>query len=1159
MTILRITDGDWITNLTNASGGWILLDAGWAPGTAEFKSGGYYSDSVMAHGQQLRHAQFDNVIEALHLKLDFETEETDQMLNQIDMLEELCMVRAPRYWTDRRCHSPVWIERQMNNETGTAYCLINQAKLSLPSDTWNTCVHSNGIMEPCLLVIDRQPFWMGAEPGQAQGDVEVSAEQAWDYNLTWQEESALPTGDVSCFLKDRSGNIWAGCESEILMWNGTAWAAVNTAPVVLGARVASTVLLPNDDILFGENGRIIKRTSGGTWSVETSDPSGVVYGMILANDGYVYAGSNKRIDKRDPDGTWSLDSSLPAGYVWCFARASNGKLFAGGENEILCQADPPTSTDLDVVLRAKTDNGEQYNATCYVPPTSQDIDLFNYNYVALRFELDIPAGAIVNSAILRCMLRGSDVSGTSLAAKIYCEDADDASALSGTDNNISNRTLTTAYETWQQTGKQRRNHWFYSPDFAHVLQEVIDRAGWATGQHAVIIVKCDDLSYSSNHAYRRQIWDWLGCNDQAPALQVTYTTGSGDTWEVNYRISENMLSMLQVSDGGLLLVGGVSNLYGTDNYGQSWGLISALPTGNTWALYEDSNGIIWCGDSGNILKSSDGGRNFSVDSTLPTTFVRGIIEDDNGDIRAGDAGRILIRDLSDRVTLGISDTTDDEAFVANKHNRANLTHVKIADGAAYTDIFPISSFPQKLLPTTWAVDDAIYFGIDTSLDDTGPFCSLVFDIATPAKASTSYTIVWEYYTGTWDMLTCLDETNQFSQVGVRSVVWKQPSDWTAIDVDGDTCSWVRARVSALDGTPTCPTQQTRDIYSAVWSCVEIDSDQCQGNIDSLVKIKLHNRSDGTSGGPGGSEPLLYANRILGGIKETAEHANFRAFLNFADKQNVDGVTVDVTVDPDSATSIEADSNLSSATGRRVFFDASTADGGNGLNNWEDRVSIELGPTVARDYYGTYKVFLRGKQNGGSAGEVNLRIKTVGGSGGVSSITEVQETQSTTDHELIEFDTPITLPVSAQMTPDELGDETSIIVQISAEQADADMYLYDIFLLPVDEMWLDATDRANSAESSVENGRHLLMDSITIPKSPTRAVVQKLEAGTNCASWVVDGDGKARLLAGKQVRLWVLAAQTSTTGATYTWHSHPEILHSVRIEKVDRWLLGRGES
>ena len=40
----------------------------------------------------------------------------------------------------------------------------------------------------------------------------------------------------------------------------------------------------------------------------------------------------------------------------------------------------------------------------------------------------------------------------------------------------------------------------------------------------------------------------------------------------------------------------------------------------------------------------------------------------------------------------------------------------------------------------------------------------------------------------------------------------------------------------------------------------------------------------------------------------------------------------------------------------------------------DRAAITLNTTVARDYYGTYRVFLRGRQSGGSAGEVSVRLK-----------------------------------------------------------------------------------------------------------------------------------------------------------------------------------------
>lgn len=1157
---LLMTDGDWISRFTNDEAGWILLNDGWAPRSAAFKGGGYYSNALMSHGQQLRHAKFDNVVEALLLKLAFTASEPDQFINQVDMLEELGMVRAPQYWIDPRNHSPVWLERQLDGETGTAYCLVNQAKLSYPAETWSACAHSRGRMDPFLLTIDRQPFWLGAQPGTTQADVELSAEQVWDYNLLWAVEDASPAGYIFCFVETRTGDIYAGGESEIWKWNGSSWASETTTPVTLTGNVTSAVILNNGDILFGEDGRVIKN-SGGTYSVESTDPSGQVESLVLAPSGEVYAGENGTIWIRSTAGSWSSDSTLPAGYVYSLINTSTGKVLAGADGEILRQTDPPVTASFTALLsNDEEDNGEQYNATVSVPPAGQDLDLFNYNYVAVRFALDVPASAQINSCKLRVMQRGSSVSGTSLAAKIYCEDADDSSALVASDNNISSRSLTTAYVPWQDSAKRARNQWFRSPDFSNALQEVIDRGGWATGQHVLVVVKCDNTTYSSDHASRRQVWDYTGCRDQAPALEISYTSGSADSWEVVYTdTAEDFRSLLE-TDEDLILAGATGEVLGSDDNGSTWGTLSTTPTNDVRALYQDSNGDVWAGDDGNILKSADGGRSFVADSTTPTNYCAAFIEEtDTGDMRAGDDGNILILDASDSVTLGRADSTLDEVFVANKHNQANLTHVKVDDGGAFTDIFPISSYPEELLPSTFAVDDACYFGIDTSLDDTGPFCSLIFNIATPASATTSYTIVWEYYNGSWTTLTCLDETEQFSQPGVRAVVWKQPSDWATVAIDSDTAYWVRARVSALTGTPTTPTQQTEDIYSVPWSHVEIDSDQLLGNIDSLIQLRLHNRSDGTSGGPGGSEPLLYSNRILAGAKPVSGHTNFRSFINFADEQNVTGVTVSVADDPDSATAIQADSNLSSATGRRVFFDASVADSGNGLDNWEDRVTITLGPTVARDYYGTYKAFLRCYQSGGSAGEVNLRLKVVGGSGGVSSITESQETQSTSDHELVEFNSPLVIPVSAQMTPDELGDETSIVVQISVEETDADLYLYDIFLLPVDTVWLDATDKANNAESSVENGRRLLVDSVTIPKFPTRGMAQKIEAGTNAATWVVNGDGPARLPTNQQLRIWFLAARTSTTGSSYTWHSDPEVLHSVTLAKVDRWLFGRGEA
>lgn len=1156
--VLKISDGDLTVDFTDSTGGWALLQNGWAMRSPRLKGGGSYSDSKMSDGRDLRFSVLANVVESWRLKLNFYS--PDGMFDELDDLEELLTVRAPRYWTDPRNHSPVYVERAMAGETNSSFYLISRGELTYPQTMWNRVgTIDNCTLQPILLTYERQPLTLGAIPGQVQDTVELSATQDWDYDLLWAQESALPGGSVFCFVETVTGDIYAGGASEILLWNGSAWAVVATAPVVLAADVTSVVLLANGDLLFGESGRVIKRTSAGVWSVETSTPSGQVYGMVLASDGVVWACDNGQILKRDQAGAWTVDDTLPSGQTYSAVQASDGRVFVGGTGEILAQVTDLDSTDLVAQPAAATDNAEQYGSTMYVDPTVEgDLDIFNRNYVAVRVVLDVPAGATINSAKFR-MFPWRTVSGTSDAIKVYCEDIDDSPAFTSADDNISNRTLTTEYVAWQDTVQRRRNKAFETPEFATVLQEVVDRGGWATGQHVTFIFKADTLA--SGFGYRnkrRQVFGYDRSPAKSPALLVTYTPAPAANagWVVNTTLpTGNVRSMLQVGD--LLLAGEDGRIISSDSLGGEWAELTTLPTNECRALYDDGDNV-WGGDNGNILKSADRARNWAADSTLPTGYIHAFIEElSTQDVRAGDSGRILILDASDTVTLGRDDTDLDEVFVANHHKTANITHIKVDDGGVFTDIFPASSFPQTLLPAVPAVNDALYLIIDTSLADTGPLFGFVFDIETPASSTVSYTITAEYYNGgAYAALTtvALDETSQFSEVGVRGYFFKMPSDMATVAVDGVTGYPVRFRVSALTGTLTPPTQQNRDIYSPSWAFVELDAAQTKGNYESLIQMHVHNRSD--NGGPGGSEPLLYENRVVAGVKEYEDHESFRAFLNIADEQNPTGVSVDVSVDTDSATSIEADAGLSSAVGRRTFFDAGIAAGVGGLNNLIDRVSIDLDTTVARDFYGTYKAFLRCKQNGGSAGEVTVRLKVVSGTGGITSVGDRQVTQSTTDHEIIEFDSTITLPVSAQMTPSDIGDTTSIVVQISASQSDADLYLYDLVLIPTDEAWIDTKDQANTAESAVENGRRLVVDSITIPKSPTRAFVQKLAENAFVSSWRVAGNGEARLLAQTRQRVWFLAMRTNGAASTL-WLSEPEVCNSVTISKVDRWLLGRG--
>ena len=71
-------------------------------------------------------------------------------------------------------------------------------------------------------------------------------------------------------------------------------------------------------------------------------------------------------------------------------------------------------------------------------------------------------------------------------------------------------------------------------------------------------------------------------------------------------------------------------------------------------------------------------------------------------------------------------------YVASKRNMAQITNVHYWDsaGAAWSGNLVAAATPFALLPNPVLVGDFVLFGIDTSVLNSGPFCSLVFDIGT---------------------------------------------------------------------------------------------------------------------------------------------------------------------------------------------------------------------------------------------------------------------------------------------------------------------------------------------------------------------------------------------------------------------------------------------
>lgn len=119
-----------------------------------------------------------------------------------------------------------------------------------------------------------------------------------------------------------------------------------------------------------------------------------------------------------------------------------------------------------------------------------DSDSFGSGYFGLRYtNVTIPAGSSITSAFLQFNVKEVGDNGA-LTATFWGEDADDAAAFTTTPFNITDRTRTTAsvdwvMDAWLNVADEGAAQ--LSPDLKEIIQEIIDRPGWATGQDLVLI------------------------------------------------------------------------------------------------------------------------------------------------------------------------------------------------------------------------------------------------------------------------------------------------------------------------------------------------------------------------------------------------------------------------------------------------------------------------------------------------------------------------------------------------------------------------------------------------------------------------------------------------------------------------------------------------
>jgi type IV pilus assembly protein PilY1 len=137
--------------------------------------------------------------------------------------------------------------------------------------------------------------------------------------------------------------------------------------------------------------------------------------------------------------------------------------------------------------------------------------------VGLRFQnLTIPHGATITSAYLELHPTGSDTQSdpADTTITIKGQDTDNAENFVNETYGISGRTTTSASVTWSNVPLWTSGTAYQTPDLKAIVQEIVDRDGWNSGQAIAFIITAE----GKRDAYPRN----NGATD-APKLHVEYT------------------------------------------------------------------------------------------------------------------------------------------------------------------------------------------------------------------------------------------------------------------------------------------------------------------------------------------------------------------------------------------------------------------------------------------------------------------------------------------------------------------------------------------------------------------------------------------------------------------------------------------------------------
>ena len=174
---------------------------------------------------------------------------------------------------------------------------------------------------------------------------------------------------------------------------------------------------------------------------------------------------------------------------------------------------------IDIRISTDWDDSEERVGSGSIDDGSSDLELSSWQLVGMRFPgIPIPQGSTITNAYI--VFTTDEVTADPTSLSITMEDSDNPGTFTIADFDISSRPTIASSVAWNDipawntvgaSGYEQQ-----TPDLTTLVQQMVDRPGWAPGNAMVFII--------TGSGDKRTAESYDGSSSQAPLLHIEYTT-----------------------------------------------------------------------------------------------------------------------------------------------------------------------------------------------------------------------------------------------------------------------------------------------------------------------------------------------------------------------------------------------------------------------------------------------------------------------------------------------------------------------------------------------------------------------------------------------------------------------------------------------------------